>query len=240
MQVRLLKIFDLLLERFGPRHWWPAHSPFEMMVGAVLTQAVAWRNVEQAIANLEGAGLLSPQGIYQAESVEIERLIRPTRYYRMKTKKLQALVKFIVEQYQGDLDLMFQEDPVRLRAKLLQVYGLGPESVDAILLYAGKMMVFVIDEYTKRIFSRLGIVASKISYRQLQTFFTTNLPAEAPLYNEYHALIDRLGNQVCHLTPRCQECPLVMECEFYKASQIIAPDTRQACNGYWGSRRANR
>ena len=114
---------------------------------------------------------------------------------------------------------MFQEDPVQLRAKLLQVYGLGPESVDAILLYAGKMLVFVIDDYTKRIFSRLGIVPSKISYHDLQAIFTTNLPGEVALYNEYHALIDRLGNQVCHLTPRCQECPLVMECEFYKAGQ---------------------
>ena len=219
MQVSLMKIYNLLLERFGPRHWWPARSPFEMMVGAVLTQAVAWRNVEQAIGNLEAAGLLSPQGIYQAETAVIEELIRPTRYYRMKTKKLQALVRLIVEQYHGDLDLMFQEDPVQLRAKLLQVYGLGPESVDAILLYAGKMLVFVIDDYTKRIFSRLGVVPSKISYHELQTVFTANLPGEVALYNEYHALIDRLGNQVCHLTPRCQECPLVMECEFYKANK---------------------
>lgn len=218
---RLMEIYQRLYDFFGPRHWWPAKTPFEMMVGAVLTQAVAWRNVQTAIGNLEGAGLMDPYKIVRSSDAELEALVRPTRYYRMKSKKLRALAEFIVNNYQGDLQKMFHEEPVRLRSKMLEVYGLGEETVDSILLYAGEIPVFVVDQYTKRIFSRLGMIPEKITYRKLQDFFMGNLPADHRLYNEYHALIDALGNKVCHLTPRCPECPLGDFCRSFETEKSL-------------------
>jgi endonuclease-3 related protein len=214
MQEKLLGIYDKLLKYFGPRHWWPAETPYEVMVGAVLTQAVAWRNVEKAITNLKNRGLLNPYQLYRADTETLEELLKPTRYYKMKTKKLQALNRFLVEYYQGIPELMFNEELLQLRAKLLKIYGMGPETVDAILLYAGNLPIFVIDAYTKRIFNRLGMVAEKINYSELQAFFMNNLPCNSALYNEYHAQIDALGNRICHNVPKCGQCPLVAECGY--------------------------
>jgi endonuclease III related protein len=214
MRNQLLRIYDHLFKFFGPRHWWPAKTPFEVMVGAVLTQAVAWRNVQKAIVNLENAGLMEPLAIYWAETYYLEELVKPTRYYRVKTKKLQALVKFVVEEYRGDLEFMFHEDLTVLRNKFLDVYGLGPETVDSILLYAGQMPVFVVDQYTRRIFSRLGLVEERITYAKLQALFTAHLPQEVELYNEFHALIDGLGNRLCHNNPICIKCPLAELCRY--------------------------
>jgi endonuclease-3 related protein len=198
----------------GPRRWWPAKTPFEVMVGAVLTQAVAWRNVEKAIANLESYDLLIPENIYKTATEELEELLKPTRYYKMKTKKLQAMVRFVVEEYQGDLEVLFKEDLSSLRKRMLGIFGLGPETVDSILLYAGGLPIFVVDEYTKRIFSRMGWVEPKISYSELQQFFMQHLPADVQLYNEFHALIVGLGNQVCHTEPQCTLCPLADSCQY--------------------------
>lgn len=208
----LISIYNRLLEFFGPRRWWPAKTPFEMMVGAVLTQAVAWRNVQTAITNLEQAGLMDPFKIIEASNDELELLLRPTRYFRMKAKKLRSLAEFMVINYQGDIQKMFLEEPLALRSKMLKVYGMGAETVDSILLYAGEVPIFVVDQYTRRIFSRLGLVSEQISYQELQAFFMRQLPSDSELYNEFHALIDGLGNKVCHLTPRCSECPITDFC----------------------------
>lgn len=230
---KMLDIYRNLLNAFGPRHWWPAKTPFEVMVGAVLTQAVAWRNVQKAIANLEQRGLMSPEKIYHSSTAELEELLRPTRYFKMKTKKLQALIRFLVDEYQGSLERLFKEELIPLRKKLLAVYGLGPETVDSILLYAGGLPVFVVDEYTRRIFWRLGFTPEKISYQKLQEFFTANLPAEVQLYNEFHALIDHLGNRFCHTNPDCLPCPLKEICH-YKNS-LADQTTTNSC----GSRPPN-
>lgn len=221
MQTKLLTIYNQLLGHFGPRRWWPAETPFEVMVGAVLTQAVAWRNVEKAIANLKSGGLLDPYKIYHADTGILEELLRPTRYYKMKTQKLQALIRFLVENYRDIPDEMFKEELPPLRAKLLAIYGMGPETVDSILLYAGGLPVFVVDAYTQKIFNRLGITPAKISYAKLQEFFRHNLPVDVKLYNEFHALIVALGNSICHNLPKCGTCPLVDHCKYSKQVDIL-------------------
>lgn len=220
MRSKLLAIYDKLFGYFGPRHWWPAETPYEVMVGAVLTQAVAWRNVEKAITNLKNQDLLTPDKIYVTETIILEELLKPTRYYKMKTKKLQALNRFLVEEYQGIPEVMFQEATIKLRGRLLGIYGMGPETVDSILLYAGNLPVFVIDAYTQRIFQRLGVLAEKVSYPKLQELFMDHLPRDVSLYNEFHALIVGLGNKICHNNPKCQECPLIDECKFAKTQSI--------------------
>ena len=214
-QQLLLRVYQRLFDAFGSRHWWPAETAFEVMVGAVLTQNVAWRNVERAITALKEASLMTPAALYAAEQAEVERMIVPTRYYHTKAKKLKALVGLIVERYGGDLDLMFSQPLDGLRRELLGVYGVGPETADAILLYAGNLPVFVVDAYTRRIFSRLGLLAPDAGYQVMQTDFHAHLPREVPLYNEYHALIDALGHRLCLATrPRCGDCPLADGCPF--------------------------
>lgn len=184
-----------------------------MIVGAILTQAVSWGNVQKAIKNLEEAGLLTPEELYQAGEEKIEELIRPTRYFRMKTKKLKAFLNYLFGTHQGDLIRMFSLPLSELREQLLAVYGMGRETVDSILLYAGNYPIFVVDEYTRRIFFRLGLFPEKISYEQMQAFFHTNLPPDTCLFNEFHAQIDALGNQICKPNPDCTHCPLQQLCK---------------------------
>lgn len=205
-------IYDGLFSYFGSRNWWPAKTPFEMIVGAILTQAVSWGNVQKAIKNLEEVGLLTPEKLHQAEQERIEELIKPTRYFRMKTKKLKAFLNYLFTKHRGDLTHMFALPMSELRAQLLAVYGMGRETVDSILLYAGNFPIFVVDEYTRRIFSRLGIFPEKISYGQMQEFFHKNLPPDTRLFNEFHAQIDALGNQICKTKPDCIHCPLEQLC----------------------------
>ncbi len=216
MQKKLLEIYNKLLGYFGPQHWWPAETPFEMMVGAVLTQAVAWRNVEKAIGNLKNKELLDPIKLSQTNPEILEELLKPTRYYKMKTRKLQALSRFLVENYQGFPETMFHEELPALRDKLLAIYGMGPETVDSILLYGGGLPIFVVDAYTQKIFYRLGITPAQITYTKLQEFFMSHLPVDAGLYNEIHAQIVALGNNICHNTPKCEKCPLKDVCALPK------------------------
>jgi endonuclease-3 related protein len=179
------------------------------MVGAVLTQNVAWRNVEKAIAALKQADLMNPEDLYNAEPTLLEELIVPTRYYKTKAKKLKALASLIVDEFGGNLAEMFNQPLLSLRPRLLQVYGIGPETADSILLYAAKKPVFVVDAYTKRIFSRLGVLPANSSYQSMQDYFMNNLPRQTELFNEYHALIDCLGHRLCKTTdPKCVLCPL--------------------------------
>jgi endonuclease-3 related protein len=205
----LVEIYDLLYERFGPQRWWPAKTQFEVIVGAILTQSTSWRNVEKAISNLENAGVLSVEGILKIDIHELAELICPSGYYNMKARKLKAIVSFLSEGFGSDLDTLFDRPLDEVRRDLLGVYGVGPETADSILLYAGGRPSFVVDAYTRRIFGRLGLLPPELSYEQARSFFMENLPSSARLYNEYHALIVRLAKENCtSRNPKCDLCPI--------------------------------
>ena len=210
----LADIYQRLLERFGPQHWWPADEPFEVIVGAILTQSAAWGNVEKAIENLRGAGALSPQALRALPKAKLAALVYPCGYYNAKALKLRALADWLGNHYQDDLDRLFALDAAELRRQLLSVHGIGPETADSIILYAAGKPVFVIDAYTRRIFSRLGLAPNKDSYSAYQKFFEDNLPQDVKLFNEYHALLVCLGKNVCRRQPLCGECPLNDVCQF--------------------------
>ena len=207
-----MTIYQRLLASYGPQHWWPGDSPFEVIVGAILTQSAAWGNVEKALANLKGDGVLSPHGLYHLPEERLARLIYPSGYYNAKARKLRAFVGHLVEVYQGDLDRLFAQDVAALRPELLALHGIGPETADSILLYAGAKPVFVIDAYTRRIAARLGLAPANASYTALQALFMANLPLQVPLFNEYHALLVRLGKEACRKAPRCPACSLRQLC----------------------------
>jgi len=209
---RLLDLYDRLYAAYGPQHWWPANSAFEVIVGAILTQSSSWKNVEKALANLTAAGALSPQGIAALPQSELARLIRPSGYYNAKTRKLKAFVKVLYELYGGDLERMLAAPVDELRAALLATHGIGPETADSIVLYAAGRPAFVVDAYTRRTFSRLGIAPVRDTYGGWQRLFMKALPAGAPLFNEYHALIVRHGKDICRKRPRCGECVLSAVC----------------------------
>jgi endonuclease III related protein len=206
---QLVAVYRALFKAYGPQRWWPGDSPFEVMVGAVLTQNTAWSNVEKAIANLKQAGLMTVGRFREAPVRTLATLIRPSGYYNIKAKRLGHLMAFLAGRYGGSLARMFREDPGELRKGLLSVNGIGPETADAIMLYAAGHPVFVVDAYTKRIFSRHGLVPRNAGYHEVQQLFLENLPRDARLFNEYHALIVRLGKEHCRKTrPRCNGCPL--------------------------------
>ncbi len=201
-------VFDRLLAAYGPQHWWPAESPFEVMVGAVLVQNTAWGNVERAIANLKAAGKLSARAIYDTPLEELEQLIRPSGVFRVKARRLRALIALVMEQHGGSLDAMFALPTDQLRRELLAVNGIGPETADAILLYAAGRPTFLIDAYTRRVLERHGWGAPGASYDALKKQFEEALPRDVQLFNEYHALLVQVGKQHCRSTPRCEGCPL--------------------------------
>lgn len=207
-----MEIYRKLDGHFGPRKWWPAETPFEVCVGAILTQNVAWRNVVRAIDALKGEGLLSPGAIHRTPAEKIAGLIRPTRYFNQKTVKLKAFCSLVVEEH--GLDSLFALPAVELRKRLLGIRGIGKETADSIILYAAEKPVFVVDAYTSRIFARLGIIPGGWSYERIQCFFTENLPEDAALFNQYHALIDGTGHHFCSVTPRCGDCPLADRCKY--------------------------
>jgi endonuclease III related protein len=205
----LNEVYRRLLDAFGPQHWWPGESPFEVMVGAVLTQNTSWQNVERAIHNLREADLLDPQALYAVPVEELEELIRPAGYFRVKARRLRSLLAFVVDRYDGSLDAMFAVGLPDLRRELLAVNGIGPETADSILLYAGELPTFVVDAYTHRVFSRHGWIDFDADYHQIQDYVQGEISQEVPLYNEFHALLVRLGKDYCHKTkPKCEECPL--------------------------------
>jgi len=207
----LLAIYETLNAYFGDLHWWPGDSPFEVIAGAILTQNTAWRNVESAIVKLKSEGHLYPGGILKIDEKTLADLIRPAGYYNIKTRRLKSFIRFLYEEYDGDLDCMFAEDLWRLREKLLTVKGIGEETADSILLYAGNKPVFVIDAYTKRILLRHNIIRADADYPEIQNLFMNNLPHSVPLYNQYHALLVNTGKYFCAKKPRCDECPLSMK-----------------------------
>ncbi len=216
MRDRLTDIYNRLLERYGPRDWWPADSRFEVMVGAVLVQNTAWSNAAKAIHALSDAGLLSPQGLRDADETDIAQLIYSSGYYNMKARKLKALVEWLGKR-DDDIESLMAADPVTLRNELLAIHGIGEETADDILLYALDIPVFVIDHYTRRLLHRLGLAPEKGPYSLYQRLFTDHLPADVPLFNEYHALIVTHAANVCKKEPACGECCLLPLCPTGKA-----------------------
>lgn len=209
---KVFKIYEKLYSRLGPRHWWPAETPFEVMVGAVLTQNTSWTNVEKAILNLKQQKLLDPDSLNRIPRRKLADLIKPSGYYNIKAKRLKSLVGFLMHNFKGDIVLMRRHDQKALRRELLLVHGIGPETCDSIMLYALNKPVFVIDAYTKRIFSKCGIVKEGGTYDELQRLFMESLPRSVKLYNEYHALIVQLGKEICRKIPKCNLCPINKLC----------------------------
>jgi endonuclease-3 related protein len=206
----LVNIYTSLLDHFGPQKWWPGETPLEVLVGAVLTQNTNWSNVSRAIGNLKEENLLSFATLDRLSEAELAENIRPSGYFNLKARRLKNLLALIrQEEPAGDLDLFFSRETFILREKLLSVKGIGPETADSILLYAAQKPVFVVDTYTYRMLTRHGLIGEETDYAEMQELFMDTLPADAKLFNEYHALIVRLGKEYCKKSrPRCQQCPL--------------------------------
>lgn len=217
----LQEAYERLLAAFGLQHWWPGESPLEVLVGAVLVQNTAWRNVERAIANLRDDGLMDVHVLHKLPVEELAEIIRPAGYFRVKARRLHNLLDLIVREYDGSLDAMFRTHVATLREQLLAVRGIGPESADAILLYAGNLPTFVVDTYTHRVLARHGWIGYEADYHEIKDHFESSLPADASLYNEYHALLVRLGKDYCRRSnPKCDECPLA---DMLPESGIVEP-----------------
>lgn len=206
---RLQQVYDRLLAAYGPQSWWPGETPLEVLVGAVLVQNTAWPNAARAIDRLREADKLDALRLHQTPLEELEQLIRPAGVFRVKARRLKNLVALVAERYGGSLERMLQEPLPELRAELLAVDGVGPETADAILLYAGEKATFVVDAYTRRVLTRHGWAAASATYDQLKTQFEEALPRDAQMFNEYHALLVEVGKRHCRRTPRCEGCPLV-------------------------------
>jgi endonuclease III related protein len=210
---QLMTIYQRLLTQYGPRDWWPAESPEEVIIGAILVQNVAWSNVEKAISELRKLQLLDFRAILAARVNVIEAAIRPTRFYRSKATKLQTFAAHLQSHYAFDLHRLFNQPPEHLRDELLSIHGIGAETADDIVLYAAEKPTFVIDRYTKRIFSRLGLTTADMPYEDMRQWFLTHLPNDTLLFNEYHALIDAHGHFTClPKNPLCDDCSLAHLC----------------------------
>lgn len=217
-----MNIYNLMYEKTGPRHWWPAETSFEVIVGAILTQFVSWKNVVTAINNLKAENLLNVESICSTGDNELEELIRCTRFYKQKAKKLKAFCTHLRDRYDGDLDRFFDKDTSELRKELLGLFGIGEETADCIILYAAEKPIFVVDSYTRRIYGRLGFFSEDVTYGEMQKFFTENLPCDTMLFNEYHAQIDGVGNRFCSgKNPRCGDCPLTGICKFESKIKMV-------------------
>ena len=206
---QLISIYERLLSAFGPQDWWPGDSPFEVCAGAILTQNTSWENVRRAISNLKNKDLLRPRAIYELSRESLAQIIRPAGYYNVKAERLQNFVAFLVDEFEGSIDTMFSKGLETLRPMLLDIKGIGPETADSILLYAGELPSFVVDVYTVRALMRHDFIDENADYEGVRSLFMDHLPADVELYNEYHALWVILGKNFCKKTkPRCEECPL--------------------------------
>jgi endonuclease III related protein len=201
--------YNALFTHFGPQHWWPGKTPFEIIVGAILTQNTSWTNVEKAIGNLRAAKMLSPLAIAKVQLRKLERLVRPSGYFRQKARKLKAFCQFLRAEFRGSLRRMFATPTIVLRQKLLRVFGIGPETADSILLYAGGHAIFVVDAYTKRMLARHGWSGESAKYEDIRWTFERQFPGDARRFNELHALIVQTGKHFCRARePLCHACPL--------------------------------
>jgi endonuclease-3 related protein len=243
--------YTSLLQRYGPQNWWPAQSQFEVIAGAYLTQNTNWSNVEKAIANLRRARALSVKAMREMPLRKLEGLVRPSGFFRQKARKLKAFITFLDKSYSGSLRRMFAQPTEKLRAELLQLNGVGPETADSILLYAGNHPVFVVDAYTRRVLERHGFIGAKTGYEEIRALIENALSSAtaeelhvqkpgldprhgasrmsraqrselAQHYNELHALIVRVGNHYCRSTAKCEGCPL----EKYLPSSLSATARR--------------
>ncbi|HEX9024553.1 MAG TPA: endonuclease III domain-containing protein [Geobacteraceae bacterium] len=203
-----MRIYELLLERYGPRHWWPAETPFEVCVGAILTQNTNWGNVEKAIFNLKRAGLLSAVALRDVPVEKLAEAIRPAGYYNVKSERLKGFISWLFANYGGSVEEMAEAEWSALREELLKVRGIGPETCDSILLYACGKPTFVVDAYTKRLLASLGLISGNEGYKEVRRLFMDNLPHDVTLFNEYHALIVQHAKEHCRKRPRCAGCAL--------------------------------
>ncbi len=200
---QIKKIYSILYKKFGPQGWWPTstkNKQFEVIIGAILTQNTSWKNVEKAIFNLNKEKLIDINKIKKVNLKKLASLIRPSGYYNQKAERLKIIAKFCSK----------NKSPAR--EELLAVKGVGPETADSILLYAFKKPFFVVDTYTKRVFSRIGLCKPDIKYEELQEIFHKSLNKNTKLFNEYHALIVELGKQFCTKQPKCKNCPIRNYC----------------------------
>lgn len=208
-QPPLDEYFNSLFTALGPQHWWPGKTPFEVIVGAILTQSASWSNAEIALGNLRREGLLRPAAIEDVNLRRLQNLIRSSGYWRQKARALKAFVRFLRQDYGGSLEQMFETPTILLREKLLGVFGIGPETADSILLYAGEHGVFVVDAYTKRILVRHGWANERAKYDDIRWQFERRFPGNVKKFNEFHALIVAAGKTWCRKSePKCGECPL--------------------------------
>ncbi len=203
-----METYNLLFSALGPQNWWPAETELEMMVGAILTQNTNWNNVEKAIQNLKEKDLLSIKGLSQIPASILAGYIRSAGYYNIKAKRLKNLIKFIEDKYNGDIDRLLSLDTDTIRKELLSVKGIGMETADSIILYGAGRPIFVVDTYTHRILTRHNLIEEEAGYNDLQLAFMDNLPNDAELFQEFHALIVKTGKDFCRKRPLCPNCPL--------------------------------
>jgi endonuclease-3 related protein len=208
MRELLRDLYERLWQAFGPQDWWPGETPFEVAMGAILTQNTNWTNVARVIADLKGDDSLDVRALRDMPEAELARRLRPVGYYNLKAKRVKNFLDFFAHRHQSSMALMDQEDLEVLRSELLAVKGVGPETADSILLYALHKPTFVVDTYTFRILSRHGLVAGSLSYEELRQLFMDHLPADVVMFQEYHALLVRLGKEFCRPRPKCDGCPL--------------------------------
>lgn len=201
-------MYDILWSAYGPQHWWPARTSTEVVIGAILTQNTAWTNVERAVKNLKGANCLSWSALCELSEARLAKLIRPSGTYRIKATRLKAFVEYLWSHHRGSLKSLLGGDLDEARRRLLSIRGIGPETADAILLYAGGRPAFVVDAYTKRILRRHFLTKQDTGYPTVQELFHRALPRDVQLYNEYHALLVAVGKRHCRTRARCSGCPL--------------------------------
>jgi len=207
----LKKIYQILFDHFGPQGWWPGETELEIIIGAILTQNTSWKNVEKAIKNLKEKNLLEIKKLSRIRKDTLAQLIRPAGYFNIKSERIKEIVKFLVKRYNGNLSALKRKEGDVLRRELLSVKGIGKETADSILLYALKKPFFVVDAYTKRILLRHNLITKDATYDEIQNFFHKNLPREEKVYNEFHALLVRLGKTYCRKKPNCSNCPLFQQ-----------------------------
>ena len=205
---RIKGFYDALYKCYGSQGWWPAETEMECILGAILTQNTAWKNVEKALSNLKKEGLISVEKLASISTPSLAELIRPSGYFNQKAVRIKNFINFLIQDYNGSLEKMFEEDFKKLRERLLSIRGIGPETADSILLYAGKKPIFVVDAYTYRVFFRHGLLTQETTYQEIQELFMESLPEDTQLFNEYHALLVKLGKEHCRKNPVCEGCPL--------------------------------
>ena len=215
---RLMEIYERLYARFGPQDWWPGETTLEICLGAILVQNTSWANAARAVGNLKREGLLTEGALKKVRVDRLARLIRPARFFNMKSKRIKGFIAYLSKHFEGDVDRFLGLPTEKLHEELMKLDGVGRETADSITLYAAERAVFVVDAYTKRIFARLGhFTASRNGdkdYLALQESLTAHLPEDVALFNEYHALLVRLGHTFCRPTPKCEECPLRAACPY--------------------------